>query len=295
MTKTIKNMSVSVHDRLLAQAKQDKRPFNELLQYFAMDRLLYRWSKSPHAKVFVLKGALMLKVWKASEIRPTMDIDMLGKMRNDEASIVTMIKDVISVEVEPDGLAFHADSVTVAKITEDADYEGMRINFRGNLGTAQINMQVDIGFGDIVYPDPQNTEIPSMLGFPPAKLLCYSRESSIAEKFEAAVSLGEVNSRMKDFFDIWGLSRQFEFNGGRLAEAIRLTFQRRGTELPAEITAFSEEFIKLKQVQRIAFHKRLNQEHVPISFSEIAGGVDLFLAPIAKAMLAKSVGRKTKR
>ena len=281
-------MSASVHDRLLTLAKQDKRPFNELLQYFAMDRFLYRWSKSPHTKLFVLKGALMLKVWKASEIRPTMDIDMLGKMRNDEESIVTMIKDVISVEVEPDGLVFHADSVTAARITEDADYEGLRINFRGNLGTAQIDMQVDIGFGDIVYPAAQNTEIPAMLGFPPARLLCYSRESSIAEKFEAAVSLGEVNSRMKDFFDIWGLSRQFDFNGARLAEAIRLTFRQRGTELPAEITAFSKEFIELKQVQWIAFHKRLNQEHVPNSFSEIVGGVELFLAPIAKAILANS-------
>lgn len=284
MTKIIKNMSASVHDRLLTQAKQDKRPFNELLQYFAMDRLLYRWSKSPHSKLFVLKGALMLKVWKASEIRPTMDIDMLGKTHNDVASIVEMIKDVISVEVEPDGLVFPSDSVTATKITEDADYEGLRINFRGNLGTARIDMQVDIGFGDIVYPPAQNTEIPAMLGFPPAMLLCYSLESSIAEKFEAAVSLGEVNSRMKDFFDIWGLSRQFDFNGEPLAEAIRLTFRQRGTELPAEISAFSKKFIELKQMQWIAFHKRLKQEHVPKSFGEIVGGVELFLSPIAKGL-----------
>lgn len=288
MTKTIKNMSASVHDRLLTQAKQDKRPFNELLQYFAMDRILYRWSKSPHAKFFVLKGALMLKVWKASEIRPTMDIDMLGKTRNDAASIATMIKDVISVEVEPDGLVFHSDSVTAARIAEDDDYEGLRINFRGNLGTAQIDMQVDIGFGDIVYPAAQNTEIPAMLGFPPARLLCYSRESSIAEKFEAAVSLGEVNSRMKDFFDIWGLSRQFDFNGERLAEAIRLTFKQRGTELPEHIGSFSKDFIESKQVQWNAFHKRLNQAHLPNSFKEIVAGVELFLAPIANATLSKS-------
>lgn len=211
MTKTIKNMSASVHEGLLTQAKHDKRPFNELLQYFAMDRFLHRWSKSSHAKLFVLKGALMLRVWKASEIRPTMDIDMLGKTRNDEALITAMIKDVISVEVEPDGLVFHAVSVIATKITEDADYQGLRINFLGNLGNAQIDMQVDIGFGDIVYPAAQNTEIPAMLGFPPAQLLCYSRESSIAEKFEAAVSLGDVNSRMKDFIDILGIVPSIRF------------------------------------------------------------------------------------
>lgn len=118
-------MAASVHDRLLAQAKQDTRPFNELLQYFAMDRFLYRLGLSPHAEVFVLKGALMLKVWKASEIRPTMDIDMLGKMKNDEESIVAVIKDVISLKVDPDGLVFHPDSVKPERITEDADYEGV--------------------------------------------------------------------------------------------------------------------------------------------------------------------------
>lgn len=230
----------------------------------------------------------MLRVWKASEIRPTMDIDMLGKTRNDEATNVAMIRDVISVEVEPDGLVFHPDSVMATRITDDAAYQGLRINFRGNLGTAQIDMQVDIGFGDIVYPAAQNTELPAMLDFPPARLLCYSRESSIAEKFEAAVSLGDMNSRMKDFLDIWGLSRQFDFNGERLAEATRLTFRQRGTEFPAEISAFTKEFIELKQMQWSAFHKRLKQEHVPKSFSEIVAGVELFLAPIAKAMLSNN-------
>ncbi len=285
--KIIKDMSASVHARLLKQAKEDKRPFNELLQYFAMDRLLYRWSKSTHSKSFILKGALMLRVWKASEFRPTKDIDMLARASNDEASIIKIIKDVISVEVESDGLVFHPDTVTATKITEDADYEGLRVTFDGNLGNAQVSMQIDIGFGDIIYPSPQATEIPPMLDFPFAILLCYSRESSIAEKFEAAISLGNANSRMKDFFDIWSLSRQFDFNGENVAEATRLTFEKRKTELPKDNGIFSKEFIELKQVQWNAFHKKLGQEHIPKSFGDIIAGVELFVAPITKAILAK--------
>lgn len=288
MTNTIKNMAASVHDRLLAQAKQDTRPFNELLQYFAMDRFLYRWGLSPHAEVFVLKGALMLKVWKASEIRPTMDIDMLGKMKNDEESIVAVIKDVISLKVDPDGLVFHPDSVKPERITEDADYEGIRVNFLGTLGNAQINMQVDIGFGDVIYPDPVKTILPPMLNFPSAELLCYSRESSIAEKFEAAVSLGDVNSRMKDFFDIRTLSRQFDFDGMPLAEAISRTFKRRGTQLPDEGTSFTQTFVESKQIQWNAFRKKLDQEHIPASFAEVIVDVERFLQPIAKAIVTES-------
>ena len=97
-------MSASVHDRLLERARKDRRTFNELLQYFALERFLYRWSKSSHAKHFILKGALMLRVWNVSDIRPTLDIDMLGKnANNDLASMAAKVKDVISVEVESDG------------------------------------------------------------------------------------------------------------------------------------------------------------------------------------------------
>lgn len=131
MSKQIRNMSASVHERLLKQAKQDQRPFNELLQYFAMDRFLYRWSNSQHAKQIVLKGALMLRVWGASQSRSTRDIDVLARNTSNELdSMIKLIKDVIKVEVEPDGLTFDQDTVTAERITEDADYEGVRIKLR---------------------------------------------------------------------------------------------------------------------------------------------------------------------
>ena len=275
-----KNMSASVRQRLLNRARSDHRPFNELLQYYAMERFLYRLSQSVHADRFILKGALMLRVWRSPELRPTMDIDMLGRTSNEEANIVAQIQDILTVDVETDGLAFDPDSIQAERITEDADYEGIRIRFLCALGTARINMQIDIGFGDIVYPEPEESDLPTMLNFPAPRLLCYSRESSIAEKLEAMVKLGMLNSRMKDFYDIWLLSRQFDFDGAKLAEAIRLTFERRGTELPAEIEAFTESFIEAKQTQWAAFRKRLGQDHVPASFRKIAASVDSFLSPI---------------
>jgi len=279
-----RNIPASVRQRLLNRAKSDRRPFNELLQYYAMERFLFRLSQSGHVDRFILKGALMLRVWRSPELRPTMDIDMLGRTSNEEADLVVQIRDVLTVNVESDGLAFDPDSIQAERISEDADYEGIRIRFLVALGSARINMQIDIGFGDVVYPEPEESDFPTILNFPAPRLLCYSRESSIAEKLETMVKLGVLNSRMKDFFDIWLLSRQFDFDGAKLAEAIRLTFERRGTELPSVLDAFAEPFIRAKQAQWAAFCKRLQQDHVPTSFAEITASVDRFLSPVVAAL-----------
>ena len=280
------NIATSVRQRLLNLARNNKRPFNELLQYYAMERFLYRLSQSGHAQCFILKGALMLRAWRSPEIRPTMDIDMLGRTSNEEGSIMAQIKDIITIETEPDGLNFDPDSIRAEHITEDADYEGIRVRFTGNLGTARVHMQIDIGFGDIVHPDPVELELPTLLDSPAPRLLCYSRESAIAEKFEAMLKLGELNSRMKDFYDIWLLSRQFDFVGKDLAEAIRLTLEHRGTELPEEIVAFTGAFIDAKQRQWTAFHKRLAMEPIPVDFGEVVAAVETFLDPIASALVS---------
>jgi hypothetical protein len=278
--KTTINIQASIRQRLLNLARLDKRPFNELLQYYAMERFLYRLSRSKHADSFILKGALMLRVWRSPKLRPTMDIDMLGKMKNVEADIVALIREIMNVEVEDDGLRFDPDSIRAEQIMEETEYEGARIRFRGKLDTARVIIQVDIGFGDIVYPGPEESELPTMLDFPAPRLLCYSRESSIAEKFETMARLGGLNSRMKDFYDIWLLTRQFDFNGAIMAEAIRLTLERRGTSLPSDIEAFSKAFLNTKQVQWAAFRKRLQQDHIPVSFQDIVSGVKDFIAPL---------------
>jgi hypothetical protein len=280
--KTPKDIAASIRQRLLNRSREDNRPFNELLQYYAMERFLYRLSVSEYEAHYILKGALMLRAWNSPEFRPTMDIDMLGRRGNDEANIISQIREVMEVHVDPDGLSFDPESIQSERITEDADYEGIRIRFRGALGTARINMQMDIGFGDIVYPGPERAELPCMLDAPAPSLLCYSRESAIAEKFEAMVSLGELNSRMKDFYDIWLLSRQFAFEFGKLAEAIRLTFKQRGTELAEPIDAFSEAFTTSRQPLWSAFRRRLKQEHLPESFAEITAEVEAFIKPILR-------------
>ena len=225
----------------------------------------------------------MLRVWESPEIRPTMDIDMLGKTGNDEANIVSQITEILNLSVEPDGLNFDVDSVRSERIKEEADYHGIRIRFRGTLDTARINMQIDIGFGDVVHPRPEECDLPTMLDFAAPRLLCYSRESAIAEKFEAMVKLGVLNSRMKDFYDIWLLSRQFNFNGIQLAQAIQLTFQQRGTDMPDKIVAFQKNFTEEKQVQWTAFVRRINQEHLPKDFSEIVNQISGFLVPPIEA------------
>ena len=276
------NIAASVRQRLLNKARSDKRPFSELLQYFGMERFLYRLSQSSYVDKFILKGALMFRAWQAPMFRPTMDIDMLGRYnRNEVAKIVEQIREICAVMVEPDGLMFDTTTIKGDRITEDADYEGVRVRFVGQLGTARIPMQVDIGFGDVVVPEPQEAVLPTMLDFPPPRLIGYSLESAIAEKFEAMVKLGELNSRIKDFYDIWLLVRQFDFQSEIVWDAVSATLKNRGTILSDEITAFSASFIVAKAPQWQAFCKRLGRESVPVDFDEVVGLVASFLSPIA--------------
>jgi len=282
--KTPKNIPASVRQQLLNMARTDKRPFNELLQYYAMERFLYRLSLSRHAKRFILKGALMLRVWNSPQFRPTMDIDLLGISSNKEQNILAQIRDILSVSVDPDGIVFDPSSINLERITEDADYEGIRVRFKGTLDTARVNMQIDIGFGDVVFPLAEEAELPTMLDSPAPQLLCYSRESAIAEKFEAMVKLREFNSRMKDFYDIWLLSRQFDFEGKDVAEAIWMTFENRGTSLPTETTIFSKAFAQEKQIQWAAYMKRLQQAGMPLNFADVISSIEKFLVPIVSCL-----------
>ncbi len=291
----MKNLSASIRQRLLDKARNEKRPFQELLQYFAMERFLYRLSRSPHNRKFILKGALLLQVWEVSRIRPTMDIDMLGKTSNDHESIAQVFQEILQFETDPDGLEFDSSSIQIEEITEEADYRGVRVKFSGLLEKAKIPMQIDIGFGDAIYPEARQSKFPVILDLPEPELLCYSRESSIAEKLQAMVHLGEINSRMKDFYDIWALSRQFDFQMDTLSEAIRQTFSHRDTEVPAELTAFSEQFVRDRQTLWNAFRKRLDQDHLPEPFSEIVSGIRDFILPVLSSILNQDSSNKSWR
>lgn len=290
-----KNIAASVRQRLLDKARETGRPFNELLQYFAMERFLYRLSRSPYANKFVLKGALMLMVWEAPLSRPTMDIDLLGRIDNNIETIVEVIRQICRHEVEPDGIVFDVTDIEAENIAEDADYEGIRIRFRGSLDTARFIIQLDIGFGDVVIPSPEPTNYPTLLDLPAPRLRGYSRESTIAEKFEAMVKLGILNSRMKDFFDIWLMLRQFDFEGPILAEAISKTFSTRGTRIQAKPIALARAFGEdpEKAAQWRGFIRKNRLKDVPQNFAEVITAIAAFLTPIAEQMAAGRVFKAT--
>ena len=184
-----KNIAASVHQRLLNKARESSRPFNELLQHFAIERFIYWLSKSPHADRFILKGALMFSAWTGSMSRPTMDIDLLGNIENSIDLIVAVIKDVCETEVEKDGIVFHKDTVTATRITEDADYKGVRVLFHGHLSSIRLFLQIDIGFGDVIIPKPGRVKYPVLLDFLPPELDGYTMENTIAEKFQVMFKL----------------------------------------------------------------------------------------------------------
>ncbi|GMU93183.1 MAG: hypothetical protein AMXMBFR4_22410 [Candidatus Hydrogenedentota bacterium] len=188
-----------------------------------------------------------------------------------------------------DGLTFDASSVTAARITEDAEYEGLRVRFQGTLGSARTPLQVDVGFGDVVSPGPCRIFYPTLLDFPAPSMSGYSMESVIAEKFQAMVKLGVLNSRMKDFYDIWALSRAFDFSGVALATAISATFDARNTSLPGEPTVFQDSFAldKGKDTQWQAFLKRSNLG-TSTTFLDVALAIKKFLSPLVAAILENS-------
>ncbi len=280
------NVAASIRQRLLNRAHKSDRPFNEILQYFAMERFLFRLSRSPLAERFVLKGALMLSAWGVSLTRSTKDIDLLGYVDNGIENIVAHLKDVCRQDVEPDGLDFDPGSVAGEGIAEEAEYEGVRVRFRGQLGTARISMQIDVGFGDAVVPGPVTSDYPTILDLPAPKIRGYTRESVIAEKFHTMVLRGLLNSRIRDFFDVWALSRQFDFEGPVLAKAIRETFKRRKLEIIPRPAALSLEFASDagKAAQWRGFLRKNRLEGVPGELADVIKAIKGFLGPVAEAL-----------
>jgi hypothetical protein len=179
------NISASIHQRLLNLAHREARPFNDILQFYGLERWLLRLSKSSFADSFVLKGALMLTVWKLPVTRPTRDIDLLGRIDNQLESVRGAIAAICAVRVDDDGVTFDAGSVTTEVISEEADYHGVRALFVGHLGKAALPMQVDIGFSDVLSPGPVEIAYPTLLDMPHITLAGYNRETTIAEKVEA--------------------------------------------------------------------------------------------------------------
>jgi predicted nucleotidyltransferase component of viral defense system len=233
--KPVINVGASVRQRLLNLRDQTGEDFNALLAQFAIERFLYRLSRSSLSGRFVLKGAMLFRVWSGSLHRPTKDVDLLGSGEPTPTAVTSMIREIITTFVEDDGISFDKASVKAEEIRENDIYGGIRATFTAKLDTAIIPLQVDVGFGDAITPAAEEHTYPVLVGMAAPKLRMYPVETVVTEKLEAAVKLGMVNSRMKDFYDLVVIFRTFPYDEGMLARAIAATFTRRGTPLPRTI------------------------------------------------------------
>ena len=282
-----RNLAASVQRRLLNLARTRNEDFQLVLLRYALERLLYRLSQSEYRDVFVLKVAMLFQLWGDHPHRSTRDLDLLGRGNNSIPRFEQIFREVCQLKVEDDGLMFIADSVRGDVIKEAQEYEGLRLTFDCRSGNARIPIQIDIGFGDVVTPAAAEVIYPVLLDFPSPVLPAYSRESVIAEKFQAMVMLGIANSRMKDFYDLWVLARQFEFQGPLLCQAIRATFERRRTPVSAEVpVALSPEFAqdRVKQTQWQAFVGKSKLETNGDGLVEVVAVLHDFLMPAAQAI-----------
>jgi predicted nucleotidyltransferase component of viral defense system len=281
-----KNVAESVRARLLTLSKKRGDEFHLTLADYVIERFLYRLGQSPLRDRFVLKGAVLFRVWMGQSHRPTKDLDLLGRGSSELSEVADAIREVCLIEAS-DGVVFDLDGMKAERIREGAEYEGVRIRFRAELAAAQIPLQIDVGFGDAITPMPSLTVVPSVLGMDPPQVLAYPRETVVAEKLHTMVVLDISNTRMKDFYDLWFLSRSWTFQLIALADAIRATFERRGTPLPAGTPfALTPEFHSdgQKSLQWKAFVKRLRLDSSTPALDEIAEGISRFVeAPLGEA------------
>lgn len=284
---SVRNISASVRDRLLNKARAEKLDFNLLLTRYALERMLYRLSISKQRDQFLLKGALLFDLWFDVPHRPTHDADFLGFGSAEIPHIEEIFRDICRIEVE-DGIAFQPDTVKAAEIRKEANYAGVRVTLLGMLDSARCAVQIDIGFGDAVVPGPDEVHYPVILGeMPGPHLHVYPRYTVVAEKLEALTSLGMLNSRMKDYFDLWILAKHSDFDGQILSRAVAATFERRRTAVPTGVPiGLSDEFIndaqKGKQWQGFLRKNALD----PMSLATVVVDLRDFLMPVLAAIAA---------
>lgn len=284
---TGKNLGASIRDRLLNKARAEKLDFNLLLTRYAIERMLYRLSISEQRDQFLLKGALLFDLWFDVPHRPTHDADFLGFGSAELPHIEALFRQICQIQVD-DGMVFQPDTVKADEIRKEANYAGVRVTLLGLLNGARCPVQMDIGFGDAVVPGPDEVDYPTILSeMPGPHLRVYPRYTVVAEKLEALVSLGMLNSRMKDYFDLWVLARHSDFDGAVLAQAIRATFERRGTAIPSGAPlGLTDEYgldeQKTKQWQ--AFLRKNTLESMPLT--TVIEALREYLLPVLAAISA---------
>ncbi|HKW08803.1 MAG TPA: nucleotidyl transferase AbiEii/AbiGii toxin family protein [Gemmatimonadaceae bacterium] len=275
-------LSRSILARLAKHARAIGVDPNLVLTRYAVERFLYRLSRSQHADRFVLKGALLLLVWLGEDIRPTRDADLLGFGDFSDDALLTVFRDVSHIEVEPDAMEYLAEAARIELIRPEDAYGGRRVTLDARMGDARLRVQVDIGIGDVVTPEPTWIDYPSLLDMPKPRLRAYTAESVIAEKVHAMVVLGLRNSRLRDFFDIDALAQRTAFDGAALTAAILATFEQRRTPIPSALpaalmSAFYDDADKRAQWR--AFQRKIGSGRAGKPLPEIISRISEFVGP----------------
>ncbi len=293
-----RNLAQSVHHRLLNKARERKEDPNLVLIRYALERFLYRLGRSQHKDRFVLKGAMLFAAWTGQPHRPTRDLDLLGIGDSSDATLTWAFGDIVRTPVEPDGLEFDDHSISISEIQEAQDYPGKRIKLPARLGSTRLNLQIDVGFGDAVVPEPAEIDYPTLLDSPSPRIRAYPCETVIAEKLQALVAFDMAISRMKDFYDMWMLSKRFSFDGASLSTAIAATFARRRTAIPEGVpTALTDEFANdhIKQTQWAAFLNRNTLTDAPADLSSVVHDLRIFLLEPLQAAGQKKTFSKSRK
>lgn len=281
-----KNITASILQRLKNYSEARKEDRGLTLTNYAIERFLYRLSISKYTDQFVLKGAQLFRIWTETSYRPTRDLDLLRFGSPDITELQKIFQDICNIETEvEDGIIYLAETVKGEVIREENEYDGVRVKLKYRIGRTGEVMQVDIGFGDVVSPPATVIQFPSILEMPSPNFRAYCRDTVIAEKVEAMVSLGYANSRMKDFYDVYKLSKEFDFDGKTLKESIELTFDKRKTDIPNKSPlAFTREFFDdpIKQTQWNAFLKKNSLES--ITLTQVVEIIKIFIEPIFTAI-----------
>jgi predicted nucleotidyltransferase component of viral defense system len=276
-----KNTAASIRARLLALAQSKGEDYQRVLGRYAIERFLYRLGRSPYRDKFALKGATLFTLWTGHTHRPTKDLDLLGQGSSEIGAVEQTIRAICEIQ-EEDGLVFDSTSVEGTKIKEDDEYDGVRTKLLVDLAGARIPMQIDIGFGDAVYPEPELASFPVLLQMEAPLIRAYPREASIAEKFQAMILLDIRNSRMKDFYDIWFIANTWTFDMASLRKAILASFERRRSTIPTGAPfALTDDFLNDPQKiqQWSAFVNRLNPGEQAPSLKEVGTVLRAFLLP----------------
>lgn len=280
------NIAASVKARLMNLSREKQVPFNEMLQLYVMERFLYRLSQSEYAGSFVLKGGLLFAVWENVERRTTLDIDLLGFTENSLERLKEVAKSLCTIEVVEDGLQYDAESIRVLRIKEDADYEGVRIKLFATLERSRVPVQIDVGFDDALVPGAEQRTLPGLLDFPSPELRCYHPLTTLAEKFQAMIKLGALNSRMKDFYDVWCLINASEFRQEEVIAACVATFDHRDTKLSMDVEFFHADFGQREDLARLwkAYcRKQRLTDQAPATFADVISVLQAFFKPIVTA------------